>query len=147
MIRRSLRRFRQRWTVAAHDDKTATFGCGVITVSWGMIIVHGTIPLKPDCREQALELARQMAEASTSEVGCISYDFYLGLLDENVLMLFQEWESMESLRDHFQTEHMEEFMRVLPEYLAGEIVTRRFAVQNVDEGEDHSMSDPRPIIH
>lgn len=116
-----------------------------------MIIVHGTIPLKPDCREQALDLARQMAEASTSEHGCISYDFYLGLLDENVLMLFQEWESMESLRDHFQTEHMEAFMRELPNYLAGEIVTRRFAVQNVDidsdEGDGQTLAEPRPIVH
>lgn len=114
-----------------------------------MIIVHGTIPLKPDCREQALNLARQMAEASTSELGCISYDFYLGLLDENVLMLFQEWDSMEALRDHFQTEHMEEFMRELPNYLAGEIVTRRFAVQNVDvdEADEQAMPEPRPIVH
>lgn len=114
-----------------------------------MIIVHGTIPLKSDCQEQALELARQMAEASTSEPGCISYDFYLGLLDDNVLMLFQEWESMEALRDHFQTPHMDEFMRELPNYLAGEIVTRRFAVQNVDvdEGDEQAMPKPRPIVH
>jgi len=114
-----------------------------------MIIVHGTIPLKPDSREAALALARQMAEASLSELGCISYDFYLGLLDENVLMLFQEWDSMESLRDHFQTEHMEVFMRELPNYLAGEIVTRRFAVQNVDidETDEQAQSEPQPIVH
>lgn len=114
-----------------------------------MIIVHGTIPLKPDCRERALDLARQMAQASTSELGCISYDFYLGLLDENVLMLFQEWDSMEALRDHFQTEHMEVFMRELPNCLAGEIVTRRFAVQNVDvdEADEQAMPDPQPIVH
>ncbi len=114
-----------------------------------MIIVHGTIPLKPDCREQALDLARQMAEASISEHGCISYDFYLGLLDENVLMLFQEWDSMEALRGHFQTSHMEVFMRELPNYLAGEIITRRFAVQNVDvdEADEQTMAEPRPIVH
>jgi len=114
-----------------------------------MIIVHGTIPLKPDCREQALDLARQMAEASISEHGCISYDFYLGLLDENVLMLFREWDSMEALRGHFQTSHMEAFMRELPNYLAGEIITRRFAVQNVDvdEAEEQTKAKPRPIVH
>ena len=43
-----------------------------------MIIVHGTIPIRPDCRDQALELARRMADATRSEMGCISYDFYVG---------------------------------------------------------------------
>ena len=113
-----------------------------------MIIVHGTIPLRPDRRDKALELARQMAQASVSEAGCVSYDFYLGLLDENVLMLFQEWESMEALRDHFQTDHMEAFMRELPELLAGQIVTRRFAVQSVDEADEPSLEDSQqPIVH
>ena len=110
-----------------------------------MIIVHGTIPLRPETRDRALTIAREMAEASASEVGCISYDFYLGLLDPNVLMVFQEWTSMEALRDHFQTEHMELFMRELPELLAGEVVTRRFAVQNVEEADDEpSPPEPHP---
>ncbi len=112
-----------------------------------MIIVHGTIPLKPERRAQAIAIARDMAQASSAESGCVSYDFYLGLLDENVLMVFQEWESMEALRDHFRTEHMEVFMRELPKLLAGEIVTRRFAVQNVDEGDETGMPEPQPIVH
>ena len=43
-----------------------------------MIIVHGTIPVLPDCRERALELARRMIEATRTETGCISYDFFAG---------------------------------------------------------------------
>lgn len=97
-----------------------------------MIIVHGTIPLRADSRDKALALARRMARASVDEVGCVSYDFYLGLLDQNVLMLFQEWESIEALRKHFRTDHMEAFLRELPELLSGQVVTRRFAVQSAD---------------
>ena len=79
-----------------------------------MIIVHGSIPILADSRERALELARRMVDATRTEAGCISYDFYVGLSDPNTLMLFQEWESMEALMGHFQTEHMEEFLRELP---------------------------------
>ena len=56
-----------------------------------MIIVHGSIPILADSRERALELARRMVDATRTEAGCISYDFYVGLSDPNTLMLFQEW--------------------------------------------------------
>ncbi len=111
-----------------------------------MIIVHGTIPIRSDCRERALELARAMTEATQAEVGCISYDFYIGLSDPNTLMLFQEWENMDALMGHFQTEHMDEFLRELPQVVSGEITTRRYAVQSVDE-ETEGSSDPPPIVH
>ena len=114
-----------------------------------MIIVHGTIPIRPDCRERALELARQMADATREEVGCISYDFYVGLSDPNTLMLFQEWENMDCLMGHFQTDHMDAFLKELPEIVSGEITTRRYAVQSVDDDEPVSVEEdpPAPTIH
>jgi quinol monooxygenase YgiN len=111
-----------------------------------VIIVHGIIPLRPESREQALQLARHMADATRAESGCISYDFYIGLSDPNTLMLFQEWDSMEALMAHFQTDHMEHFLRELPELLSGEIITRRYAVQSMDEDEAPAEETP-PIIH
>jgi quinol monooxygenase YgiN len=111
-----------------------------------VIIVHGTIPIRPECRERALELARAMAEATQAEPGCISYDFYVGLSDANTLMLFQEWESMEALTKHFQTPHMEEFLRALPAVVSGEILTRRYSVQRVSQEADDPV-EPAPIIH
>lgn len=112
-----------------------------------MIIVHGTIPIRPECREQALDLARRMADATRTELGCISYDFYVGLSDPNTLMLFQEWESMDALMAHFQTEHMEEFLQELPDIVSGEITTKRYAVQSVDEEESVAEEPPPPVIH
>ncbi len=118
-----------------------------------MIIVHGTIPVKAEARDEALDLARTMAAATRVEPGCLSYDFYVGLTEPNKLMLFQEWESMEALMAHFKTEHMDAFLRELPELLDGEITTRRYAVQVVadDEpedvrGENQELDEP-PVIH
>ena len=111
-----------------------------------MIIVHGTIPLKSDSRDQALDLARTMVEFTRAEDGCISYDFYIALSDPNTLMLFQEWETMEALMAHFQTAHMDDFLKQLPELVDGEITTKRYAVQRVDE-EPEEVEEPPPIIH
>jgi quinol monooxygenase YgiN len=107
-----------------------------------MIIVHGTIPILEDQRDRALDLAREMSEATQTEQGCISYDFYIGLRDPNTLMLFQEWENMDALMGHFQTDHMETFLKELPSVAGGEITTRRFAVQSVDEEDDDIGDDP-----
>lgn len=118
-----------------------------------MIIVHGTFPIKADRREVAMALARQMAEATRSEPGCISYDFYVGLSDPNTLLLFQEWEDMDALMEHFKTDHMESFLEGLPDLLDGEVITRRYAVQSMDDAEDYddeleSEADAEPpIIH
>ena len=113
-----------------------------------MIIVHGTIPLRADCRERAIDLARDMALATREEPGCLSYDFYVGLSDPNTLMLFQEWESMEALMGHFQTDHMDQFLKELPEVVSGEITTRRYAVQSVDNDQASSPpEEPPPIVH
>ena len=113
-----------------------------------VIIVLGTIPIRPDRRDRVLELARDMAEATRAEFGCISYDFYLGLSDPNTLMLFQEWENMEALMGHFQTEHMDVFLKELPEMVSGEITTRRYAVQSMDEDEPAVREEePPPIVH
>ena len=98
-----------------------------------MIIVHGTFPINADVRDDALELMRQMAAASRAEEGCISYEFYVGLSDPNMLLLFQEWESIDALHGHFETEHMEAFMQELPDVLDGEVATRRYEVKVSDD--------------
>ncbi len=111
-----------------------------------MIIVQGYIPTRPDRREEALNMARKMTVATRSEAGCISYEFFIGLTDPNTLMLFQEWETMETLLAHFQTEHMDEFMRGLPNVVSGEVVTRRYAVQSVDK-DKQGPGSATPTIH
>lgn len=113
-----------------------------------MIIVHGTIPIRAERKEEAMDLARRMADATRTEMGCISYDFYLGLSDPNTLMLFQEWEDMDCLMGHFQTDHMGAFLKELPDLVSGEITTKRYAVQSVDEGEATLKKDSAPpILH
>ena len=112
-----------------------------------MIIVHGSIPIRPERRDQALALAKQMAAASRSEKGCMSYEFYVGLADPDTLMLFQEWESMEALMGHFETDHMDVFLQQLPDLVSGEIITRRYAVQAVEEEEAVTVEAPEPLIH
>lgn len=103
-----------------------------------MIIVHGKFPVKPQMRDEALEIMERMSVASRAEDGCVSYEFYVGLSDPDMLLLFQEWESVEALQNHFETDHMEDFLKFLPDILAGEVATRRYEVRVPDMAVDSS---------
>jgi quinol monooxygenase YgiN len=112
-----------------------------------VIIVQGSIPVRPECRNQALSMAKEMVAASRLESGCVSYDFYVGLADPNTLMLFQEWESLDALQLHFETKHMDEFLQQLPDILSGEVITKRYAVQSIEEEEAVLIEAEEPTIH
>jgi quinol monooxygenase YgiN len=111
-----------------------------------MIIVHGTFPVKPDQRNVALEMMRRMSIASRAEFGCVSYEFYIALTDPNTLLLFQEWETVDALQDHFQTVHMEEFLKTLPNVLDGEVSTRRYEVRSTHDLIDNDVSEFEPEV-
>ena len=64
-------------------------------------------------------------------------------------LLFQEWENVEALQGHFQTDHMEEFLKALPDVLNGEVMTRRYEVRSTDElgyedDDDEAMAEFEP---
>ena len=109
-----------------------------------MIIVHGTFLVKPALRDEALALMRRMSLASRAETGCISYEFYVGLTNPNKLLLLQEWETVDALQEHFQTQHMEDFLKVLPSVLDGDVLTRRYEVRNSSDfgGDDLAEFEP-----
>ena len=90
---------------------------------------------------------RRMSDASRSEFGCLSYEFYVGLTDPNTLLLFQEWESVEALQGHWQTDHMEEFLKALPEVLDGSVSTRRYEVRSTEEQQDDVEDEVSDFEH
>ncbi len=94
-----------------------------------MIVIAGTIPIKPEHRAEARHLALQMAKATQAEAGCRMYQFYADLADPNTFFIFEEWESEEALNRHFETEHMKNFRRQIPNLLAGAINAKRYSVQ------------------
>jgi quinol monooxygenase YgiN len=95
-----------------------------------MIVIAGTIPVKPEHQEEARQLAIQMAKATQAEAGCVQYQFYADLADPNTFFIFEEWESDDALALHFKTEHMKTFQQQMPKILAGKINVKRYTVQS-----------------
>ncbi|MEZ4639218.1 MAG: putative quinol monooxygenase [Caldilineaceae bacterium] len=91
-----------------------------------MIIIAGAVPVQPDKREEAAQVALRMAELSKAEDGCAHYHFYSDLADPNTFFIFEEWRDAASLDAHGKTEHMAWFREQLPNFLAGEPKLTRY---------------------
>ena len=79
-----------------------------------MISVIASIRVKPGRLTEFLEIFKSNVPSVNEERGCIEYfpavdidaDLPSQTLDENVVTIIENWESLKALRDHLKTPHM-----------------------------------------
>lgn len=74
-----------------------------------MIIVAGTLSLAPEDIDKIRPAAAAMIDSTRREPGCRHYDFSISITDPSVVHIFEIWDSVEDLKEHFATEHMAEW--------------------------------------
>lgn len=74
-----------------------------------MIVVSGTFELGHSSVETAKAAMAEMAEDTRGEKGCITYAFFQSIESPTTFRVFEEWESDEALKAHFDAPHMKEF--------------------------------------
>jgi quinol monooxygenase YgiN len=98
-----------------------------------MIVLHAEFPIDPERREQALEAAEDLVEATTEEPGAIEYSAAVDLQDENRLRFVERYEDEAAFEAHASSEHFAAFEERLPDLLAGEPEILRFDVESATE--------------
>jgi quinol monooxygenase YgiN len=93
-----------------------------------MIVLNATIPVDPDSREQAIEAATELAQASREEDGVIDYRVAADLEDENVIRIFEQYEDGEAVNAHMESDHFLEFQGQVPGFAGGQVELHRFDV-------------------
>ncbi len=78
-----------------------------------MIVVVGRVKTDAEKRQTLIRIAQRVAAASRAERGCMSYRIYEDTEAENEFVFVEEWESDDSLQQHFRTPHIAEFMRTV----------------------------------
>ncbi len=94
-----------------------------------MIAVHAALPIRPDRREEALDLVADLAEATRAEEGVIEYHATVDLEDENVVRFFEQYEDQAALDAHMRTDHYVDLMGELLEMLADDPEVTQFVVE------------------
>ena len=63
-------------------------------------------------RKKLIQLATELVELSLHDRGCISYDLYGSLTNDDHLMIVETWENKRDLDAHMASDH---FRRIVPE--------------------------------
>lgn len=93
-----------------------------------MLILAVTAPIRPDRRDEAVQIAIRMVEETRKEEGCLAYTFHSPVDDPNTFFVYEEWASAEALQGHMSSEHMKEFQKQMPGVLAGEVTVKQYSV-------------------
>ena len=92
-----------------------------------MIIVLASIRVKPGKRAPFLEIFKSNVPSVLAEKGCIEYaptvDFPSGFpnqaLDENIVTIVEKWESLDALKAHLASPHMNAYREKVKGIVAG----------------------------
>jgi quinol monooxygenase YgiN len=120
-------------------EETGKFQVAAGTLTWlvllriaskgvEMIILGVTLPIKPERREEAVEIALKMVSETLKEKGCLAYTFHSPLDDPNTFFVYEEWETPESLDGHNNSEHMKVFQAAIGDVLGGGVTVKRYEV-------------------
>ncbi|MDG2420278.1 MAG: putative quinol monooxygenase [Gammaproteobacteria bacterium] len=117
-----------------------------------MIMVQSTFQLDPENKGSVIRLMKKMVQLCRQEHGCLSYEYYEGMTDSCQIILLQEWENADCLQDHYQTDHMADFLNKLSKYLESPVTTRSYVSQEAQASAstnptNEDLPKPEQTIH
>lgn len=66
----------------------------------------------------------QIAQKSQRDYGCMGYDYFLSISDENVVLLIEKWSSQETWKKHTLTPHLEALAKIKSDFVQRTTVTK-----------------------
>ncbi|WP_040296940.1 putative quinol monooxygenase [Alcanivorax hongdengensis] len=114
-----------------------------------MIIVKGSFPVKENDQPRALDLVQALARAARKDRGCLAYEVYLQADEPRVIMVWQQWTSLDALETHFASSHVDSFLDAIPDMLDGDVTSTHFDVTHQDGeplAEDMDGHDIAPLV-
>lgn len=76
--------------------------------------------LKEGTKEEVLEIFKELVAETVKEKGCIKYEVFEDLKNPNILSMIEEWESMEDLTAHMNSEHFKKLVPSLAKFMEKE---------------------------
>lgn len=98
-----------------------------------MIIVAGSILVKPEAHDTAVAAFLKMAAETLKEDGCIIYEFFASLDTPGTFHVYEHWETKEALAAHGKTAHMGELRATMKDIAVAGGSVRRFEATEFDQ--------------
>ena len=91
-----------------------------------MVRVVALFKAKPDKIEELREVLTAFVAPTVKEKGCVFYQLHQNLADPTAFSCLEEWESVEDLDAHGQSDHIQTGRKKLPDLLAAPGDVRRY---------------------
>ena len=98
-----------------------------------MLIIHATMELDPDRRDEALDVVADLAAASREEPGVIHYTIAEDVESPGTLQFVERYENRDALAAHQETDHYQAFDGRRDELLNGDADVTLFDVADATE--------------
>lgn len=76
-----------------------------------MILVTGSVNLKPETRAEAFKIGCEHSQRSRGEAGCFGHNCMVDAEDENRMCFHEVWRDMAALQTHFRVPASGEFVK------------------------------------
>jgi quinol monooxygenase YgiN len=103
-----------------------------------MIIIAGTVDLKPEVRDEALAATRQLMEDTRSQPGCLDYVWSADGAVPGRIYVFERWTDRDCLTAHFEGRYYREMRDAMASFglLGADVSKYRSDVQEPVYGPD-----------
>ncbi len=98
-----------------------------------MLIIHATMQLDSDRRDEALDVIADLAAASRKEPGIIDYNIAEDIESRGTLRFVERYEDRDALAAHQETDHYQAFDGRRDELLEGDADVTLFDVADATE--------------
>ncbi|WP_169054262.1 putative quinol monooxygenase [Nitratireductor sp. XY-223] len=112
-----------------------------------MLIVTVEVVFAEDIIEGAREAFRIMDEETAKEPGCLKYVSSVDVNDPKIVRIYEMWNSMESLKPHFETPQMADFQRALSQFPTASMEAKVYEIGSELPFPNQAPSDNRQQIH
>jgi quinol monooxygenase YgiN len=86
-----------------------------------MIIVTANITANPGKRGEIISKSEDLIKSTRLESGCINYGLYANTENDNILLVFEQWENIGELELHMETDHFKTFDQSIKDLLAEDV--------------------------
>ena len=96
-----------------------------------IIVLAKVVPKDDEAKDQIITFSRVLIENSKAEEGNVDYNLYENT-SEDSLMFVEQWNSIETLQKHMQTDHFIKFGQNIAELVACELEINVFNSEKLE---------------
>ena len=106
-----------------------------------MLIIAGTVDLKPEVRDAALESTRELMAETRTQRGCLDYVWAADLAVPGRIYVFERWQDRDALAAHFAGQYYKKMLAAMSSHGVEAVDVSKY---RIDVSEPVYGSDGKP---